>query len=242
MLISVDASQLEWRVALELSRDETGINEILQKLDTHSLNQQAFGLPERVIAKRYLFRTIFNRGKGYAFTVDPDFMHVSTSVRYWDEVGEKFYRKYHQLNEWHLHLGREVVAGRPIVSPLGLEWNIPLGTYKGSAEIPWTILTNYPVQGTAAVVMAIARVSFYKRLLKRKLDKVLLIQTVHDSITVDCPDEYFEEVVHLFYDVFKDLLMNIKTQFNYEWFVPLNCEVKYGKNMKEMEKILDNRV
>jgi len=38
--------------------------------------------------------TIFNRGNGYAFTVDPDFMHVSTSVKYWDDVGKKFYAKY----------------------------------------------------------------------------------------------------------------------------------------------------
>jgi hypothetical protein len=35
MLVSVDASQIEWRVALEFARDEVGINEIRNKEDTH---------------------------------------------------------------------------------------------------------------------------------------------------------------------------------------------------------------
>lgn len=56
MFIKVDAQQLEWRVALELSRDWVGINEIIDKEDVHSKNQVAFELPSRLIAKIYLFR------------------------------------------------------------------------------------------------------------------------------------------------------------------------------------------
>lgn len=56
MIVSVDAAQLEWRVALELSQDKTGITEVIEKLDAHSLNQKAFSLPSRLIAKIYLFR------------------------------------------------------------------------------------------------------------------------------------------------------------------------------------------
>lgn len=59
MLISADASQLEWRTAVELSGDLVGLQEIKDHADTHSLNQVAFALPSRLIAKIYLFRTIF---------------------------------------------------------------------------------------------------------------------------------------------------------------------------------------
>lgn len=237
MLVTVDAAQLEWRVAAELSRDATAIQEITDKIDFHSLNQETFNLPTRLIAKTYLFRTIFNRGKGYAFTVDPNFMHVSTSVKYWDEIGRKFYEKYNGLDSWHISMGSRVAKKQPLVSPLGLEWTIPLGTKYDEYAIPWTILTNYPVQGTAAVVMAIARVSFFNRIKKRGLLGVCkLVSTVHDSITVDVPEQYAEEVKDMFASVFADLVGNIKRLYGYAWTVPLECEAKYGMNMKDMKK------
>jgi hypothetical protein len=63
MLVACDAKQLEWRVLLELARDQVGINEVLNGDDTHDLNRVAFSLPSRLIAKIYLFRTIY-RGTG----------------------------------------------------------------------------------------------------------------------------------------------------------------------------------
>ena len=56
MLISCDAKQLEWRCILELSKDAVGIKEVLEGQDTHALNQEAFKLPSRLIAKIFLFR------------------------------------------------------------------------------------------------------------------------------------------------------------------------------------------
>jgi len=75
MLIKIDAAQLEWRTAVVLSGDKVGIDEINSKADIHELNRTAFTLPTRLIAKTYLFRTIF-RGTGYSFSRDPNFTHV----------------------------------------------------------------------------------------------------------------------------------------------------------------------
>lgn len=243
MLVSVDASQLEWRCILELSRDETGINEVSQGLDTHSLNEKAFSLPSRLIAKIYLFRTIF-RGSGWAFANDPAFMHVSADPKFWDQVGTKFYTKYNGIDTQHKIWADMVVRGQPIVGPTGRQWDIPLGRdNKGNVKIPWTVLTNYPVQSTGADVMMIARISFARRL-KTSGIPALLISTVHDSITVDCESRYVSAVARLMYDVFDDLVTNIRRTFKYDWVVPLDGEVKYGKNMLDMTKIsrkeLDN--
>lgn len=236
MLIQCDASQLEWRVCLELCRDQTGIAEVFAGADTHSLNQAAFSLPTRLIAKTYLFRTIFNHGKGYSFTVDPNFMHVSTSVKYWDDVGEKFYNKYSGLEELYKKNMALVASGKPLEGPLGRFWPLTLETgWNGELKIPETKVVNYPVQGTAADVMSIARVSFYNRVKKMGLEKaVLLVSSVHDSIVVDTPTQNLEIVTRLFHDVFADLQTNIQRVFNYEWLVPLTCEVKAGPNMKDM--------
>lgn len=145
MLISVDAKQLEWRTILELSRDATGIKEVLEGQDTHALNQKAFELPSRLIAKIYLFRTIF-RGTGYSFSVDPDFAHVSSDASYWDGINVKFYKKYKGIDECHYKWKELCEQGKPIVSPLGREWDVPLLNSYG--KINWTQFTNYPVKSS----------------------------------------------------------------------------------------------
>ena len=235
MLIQCDASQLEWRTLLELSQDPVGINEVLNGEDTHSLNQEAFKLPSRLIAKIYLFRTIF-RGTGYSFSVDPDFMHVSTDPAYWDNVNELFYKKYEGVNDCHYKWKEQVFNGLSITGPLGRFWHIePFNQY---GKINWTIFTNYPVQGTGADIMAIARVSFFKRLKKDGLSGLILpISSVHDSIVVDSPKSELSTVANLFYEVFADIPKNIEKVFGYKWVVPLACEVKCGPNMKDMVKL-----
>jgi DNA polymerase-1 len=240
MLVACDASQLEWRTILQLSQDPVGIAEIVEGQDTHSLNEKAFELPSRLIAKIYLFRTIF-RGSGYAFSVDPAFMHVSTDPRYWDAAGEKFYAKYKGIDECHKHWAERVMAGQPLVGPSGRQWTIHITRDRfGNLKVPWTTLTNYPVQGTGADVMMIARISFARRL-KTSGIPALLVSTVHDSIVVDVEEKYVAQVVRLMYEVFDDLVENLNKVFKCGWNVPLACEVKIGMNMLDMVKVtVDN--
>lgn len=208
----------------------------MQGEDTHALNQVAFELPSRLIAKIYLFRTIF-RGSGYAFSVDPQFMHVSNSPQFWDSVGEKFYAKYHTLDATHKLWAELVTRGQDLVGPTGRAWSIPMGrSYRGDSKVPWTTLTNYPVQGTGADVMMIARISFARRLRLSGIP-ALLISTIHDSIVVDVEGQYVPEIVAMMYEVFDDLVDNILKVFKYEWLCPLACEVKMGLNMKDQKKV-----
>jgi DNA polymerase-1 len=239
MLIGADASQLEWRGILECSEDPVGFQEVLDGIDFHTLNQKEFNLPDRLTAKLYLFRTIFNRGKGYAFTQDPSFMHVSTSVKFWDEVGHKFYTKYKYIDKLYDTNLQLISQGKPIVGPLGREWEIKLfKNYKGEMELPVTKAVNYPVQGTGADVMMLARISLRNRL--RKLPEshyIKFISTVHDSIVLDAPSEFKAPITQTFHAVFADLPKNIEKVFGYKWKTPLACEVKAGPNMKDMEKL-----
>lgn len=231
MLVACDAKQLEWRVLLELARDEVGIGEVLNGDDTHELNRTAFSLPSRLISKIYLFRTIY-RGTGWSFANDPDFVHVSSDPLYWDEVNLKFYDKYKGINNIHFEWKDTVQAGKPIEGPLGRLWEVPLLNKYG--KINWTQFTNYPVQGTSADVMTLARISVYNRLKKLDIPDVKLIQTVHDSIVVDCPQIAVQIVVNLFHQVFRDIRKNIKNIFGYEWVVPIDCECKVGMTQGKM--------
>lgn len=242
MLIQADASQLEWRTLLYLAQDQIGIKEVLEKQDAHSLNQVAFDLPSRLIAKIYLFRTIY-RGTGWSFANDPDFMHVSSDPKFWDAVGQKFYSKYDGIDRCHNSWMHSVMAGRSIVGPFGRDWTVEpkINRRTGAREIPWTTLTNYPVQGTGADIMMLARISFSNRLDRIRYTlhgDVILISTVHDSIVVDVKDERdIQNIVNLFHQVFDDIPTNIRKLFGIDWNVPMDCECKIGLNMKDMKKV-----
>lgn len=233
MLVQIDAAQLEWRAAVWLSNDQTGIKEINEKIDAHTENQKAFALPDRHTAKIYLFRTIF-RGSGWSFANDSQFNHVSADPAFWDDVNAKFYAKYSGLDAWHQKLAQTVAARLPIVSPFGREWLIPMDSFGG---IPWTTLSNYPVQGTSADIVMVARISLFRRLMSMKhLAPVKLVSTVHDSIVLDAPAELVEEVSKLAIAVFDDLPKNIKKLWGITLPIPFPGEVKAGPNLMELEK------
>lgn len=225
----------EWRTLLELAKDQVGIDEILGGEDTHAKNQEAFGLPSRLIAKIFLFRTIY-RGSGWSFANDPDFMHVSTSPDFWDGMNEKFYAKYNGINSVHNKWKDLVMSGKPIVGPMGRSWTCPpKRDYRGELKVPWTTLTNYPVQGTGADVMMLARIMAKKRIEDAGIN-CDFISTVHDSIVLDCRTSELEQLREIFDSVFADLPSRIRNIFGYDWTVPMACESKFGPNMKDMQK------
>ena len=79
-------------------------------------------------------------------------MHVSSSPSYWENVNEKFYEKYNGLDKKHKEWAELVVQGKPIISPLGRQWPIKMGMdTRGNIKIPWTVLSNYPVNFSGLV-------------------------------------------------------------------------------------------
>lgn len=232
MLIACDASALEWRILALLSNDQVAIEELNSGADVHSLNQAELQLPTRLIAKIFLFRTIY-RGSGWAFSKDNDFKHVSTDPDFWDKKNEVFYRKYGGINKCHQEWAVRVSTQKTLIGPSGREWAIPL---KADGSLPWTTLTNYPVQGTGADLMALARVSLRNRLKTGKLQS-LLISTVHDSLVIDSPKQDIDKVIGMCYNVFDDLPKNVKKFWGMESPIKFPCEIKVGHNLGEMEKV-----
>lgn len=229
MLIQADAAALEIRVAAFLSQDETLIREIVEELDIHTDNQTRFGLPSRLIAKIFVFRLLYG-GSAYSYANDPEFMTISKSEKYWQNVIDAYYDKYKGIKKWHSTLVREAVETGKVVSPTGREYRFQKynGNYKD------TQIKNYVVQGTGADIMALARVSFFNRLKKLNYTDCLLVNTVHDSLVLDCKAEYLDVIGETLHAVFKDIPANFKKLFGTDFNVPMTCEVLYGNNWEEM--------
>ncbi len=229
MLVQADAKALEIMMAAYLSKDPVLMQEILDGVDMHSINQEAFGLPSRLIAKILNFRIIYG-GTEHSFVYDPDFTSVSTSLRYWKQKIDAFYTKYKGIAKWHEDIISTVTKTGELRGPTGRIWKFSRDI---RGEWPVTQIKNYPVQGTGADIVAIARVSFAKRFKSRGL-KGLLISTVHDSIVVDVENEDVFKTCQLFHEVFDDIPLNFERIFKIPFTLPTKCEVQYGPNLKDL--------
>ena len=229
MIVQADAKALEWFSGTYLSKDKVAYQEIADGIDQHSHNQKTFGLPSRLIAKKFVFRLMYG-GSAYSYANDPDFTDVSKSEKYWQKVIDAFYTKYKGFADWHVKIVQEVTRTGQLVMPTGRVYK-----YSKTARGDWPVTTikNYPVQGLGADLMAIIRVSFAKRFKEANI-KGLQVNTVHDSIVVDVQDLELPKVAKIFHSVFEAAPDNFKKIFGVEFNLPLLTEVSYGPNMKEL--------
>ena len=232
MLIKVDAKGLEWRTAVELSRDETALKEIIDGADQHEDNRIRFGLPSRLIAKTFLFRLIYG-GSAFAYAKDFNFAKTSTEETFWQDVIDKTYDKYWGLGKWHERIVDEVQRTQTLVVPSGRTFKYaPEPTYGGKYKWPRTKILNYPVQGFSADLMQIARISAWNRL----KGQCLFINTVHDDIQIDVDNdpEKIYNICTTLENVFRDIPQNVKKVYKYEMVVPMAGEVSFGNNLLDL--------
>ena len=224
MKLSCDASGLEWNVAAYLSQDKVAIQEIIDGFDLHEDNRKRFELPERRLAKIFLFRLIYG-GTAWAYANDSAFNFVSRDPDFWQRIIDGIYDKYRGLKSWHDKLESGVKATGIYESPTGRIYHYR--TYRnkrGEYVWPRTTILNYPVQGLGADIVMLARIAVGD-IMKQKKYKSLLVNTIHDSIEIDTtPDEWYNINVDC-KNVFEELPENFEKNFGVPYNIPLRCEL-----------------
>ena len=239
MLIHCDVKSLELVTCAYLSRDPTLIDEIVSGADIHESNRSRFNLPERRIAKIFVFRLIYG-GQAYSYAHDSDFNFISRKEEYWQEVIDEFYKKYKGIAKWHDSLVREVVNSGQLVMPTGRRFIFDKADVIRREWFWRPKILNYPVQGTGADLVAIGRVAMWKRLRKAGLN-VLFQSTVHDSVdidvdltSVDKPLETCYNICSVVDNAIKDIPINFERIFNLKFDLPVLAEIGYGPNLKDL--------
>lgn len=236
MLINVDVKSLEVVVAAQLSGDKVLKKEIIDKLDTHADNQAKFNLPDRLTAKRFVFKLLFG-ATHYGFYTDPDFLEVGLSQEQWAEVIRKFYEKYSGIAAWHKKNIHEAMLNGKLSVPSGAYYPFAPKMYERELKWPITQIKNYPIQGFGADLVMLARLECSKLLKKSGLE-YKLVSTVHDSIVVDTPEKNTQEVAKILKQSVESVPALCKQVWNYDFDIPLSCEVQAGKNKFDMEDVL----
>ena len=239
MLIDADLSQLEYRVAAELSGDMLMRKEIIDGLDIHTANATELfnDVAMRQEAKVLTFRMIYG-GSPYAFFMDNNMPNFTLDK--WEDIVNSFYKKYNTLKKWQDSNYREVCKTGKLVTPTGRTLIFKKKRKSdGSWIYPRPSVCNYPVQSVStADIVPLAMVEIERRISLDNLNsKCYIINQVHDSIILDCSNDkkIIDSVCRICYTVFNDLPLLIKEWFNLEWETPLTGECKFGNNWSKME-------
>lgn len=233
MLIHADVKSLELVTAAYLSRDPVLIEEIRNSTDIHEVNRSRFELPERRIAKIFVFRLIYG-GQAYSYAHDSDFNFISKSEDYWQDVIDEFYKKYTGIQKWHDSLVRTVLDTGQLVMPTGRVFDFDRSEVARRTFLWRPKILNYPVQGTGADLVAIGRVTMWKRLRKAGLP-VLFQSTVHDSVDVDIPPEVcYNSCIKIIKQSIEDIPDNFYRLFGVKFDLPVTCEIGYGPNLEDL--------
>lgn len=95
---------------------------------------------------------------------------------------------------------------------------------------------NYFVQGFATADIHMLALGNLFRNSINKRDSYLLINTVHDSVIIDCRNDYVEETCSIIKNSLEYIVVILKKVFNIDFDLPLKVELKMGKSWADMRK------
>lgn len=260
VLVELDFEQLEMCGLAQLSHDEVLIEDISSKVDIHTaLYKSIFGKSpskeERTQFKRASFALIYGAGvKKIAKTVGISESVARTFIYRWVE-------RYYGISYWWKAMEVEVRAARELSDRKDVRTGKPLGKAKMSMPsgriltfyetLPEWLSTpifspnelkNYPIQSFATGdVVPLFLGKLYRRLeLSRRngcLMNTKLVNTVHDSVVLDCHRDDLEQLLQVLKNESANLSKHIKAEFGIEMLVPLRTQITYGPNWNEQTKV-----
>lgn len=218
----VDGSQLEFRVAAHLGRDEQAIRDIVGGVDVHKETARIIGV-SRQDAKAFTFKPLYGGSSG-------------TEAQ--KEYFAYFRNRYKGIAGTQQRWINEVLEHKMLQTEYGMRFYWPNTTMQRSGYVTnTTSICNFPVQGLATAEIIPLSVIALNNLIRRHGAQMFIVNTVHDSIVVELPPE--EE--GLFLQLSKEALIDetyrlLKEIYDIDLVVPLGCGVKVGKHWGEGEE------
>lgn len=228
VVTELDGAQLEFRVAGHLGNDEMIKYDIENKVDIHTYTASVINsIPEaqvnkyqRTAAKAHTFKPLYGGQSG-----------TEDEQRYYRQFAEKYAGLAGVQEEWALQVQNH--------KQLNTEWGMiaywPNASVSRSGYLNVkTQVYNWPVQSLAtAEIIPIALIFFWHR---TRMEDVLIINTVHDSIITDHPAELLDFVVVEGNKAFtSDVYKYLDRVYNVEFGITLGTGIKSGKHWSESQ-------
>jgi len=199
-LVIADYSQIELRVAAEISRDNRMINAYKNNEDLHRLTASLVsGIPagdvttqQRQAAKAVNFGLIYGMGAAGLQTYAQTSYGVEMSLEQARAFRERFFRAYPGIASWHRLQQQEKPAQGKTLAGRRFVFELDTGL---------SMLCNTPVQGTAADILKLALGILAKRL---HGSSTYIIAAVHDEILLETDASNAEDVAVLLKDAMEE--------------------------------------
>lgn len=236
LMLNVDLSQIEFRIAAAVSGDATMIKEVQDGVDVHTDNAiKIFGADPgspgfsevRTTAKIVTFRLLYG-GTAYGFYMDQKMPNYS--LEKWEDIVNKIHAKYPGLASWQKENIKFMKKNGYLRTPSGRFLGFALKDNKdGSKSYSKRDACNYPVQSMSADTMYIAMCVFYDKLKEYGCKSKIVLQ-VHDSMVLDCKKEEVPLLSHIAVEVFEDLPKYLEEYFGWSITVPLTGDCEFGES------------
>jgi DNA polymerase I-like protein with 3'-5' exonuclease and polymerase domains len=221
-----DGAQLEFRVAAHLGRDSVALKDIVEGTDIHSVTAGVIGC-NRQDAKPHTFKPLYGGRSG-----TPD------EVRYY----EYFREHYKGIADTQQRWIDTVLATGELTTEWGMRYYWPDTRMDRSGYVTnTTSICNYPVQAFAtAEIIPVALAAFWHRLRDSGLE-MFIVNTVHDSIIVELPEEEVDEFHKLAQQcLIEDVYPYLEEVYGVKLSVPLGAGVMTGPNWGSKDETVYN--
>ena len=231
LLLAADYSQIELRVLAHFSNDPDFMAAFREGDDIHRRTAaEVFGVPEEAVtpvmrnrAKAVNFGIIYGQtGFGLAKSIGVSPSEAESYIR-------RYFERYEGVKAYLDRVIEEARAAKYVTTLLGRRRYLPDLAAQNRVLRSYAERTarNTPIQGTAADIIKVAMVRTYRRLSADGFLAKLILQ-VHDELIFEVP---LDEQASLAAMVTEEMENAVKLA------VPLEVEVKAGRNWAEMERI-----
>jgi DNA polymerase I-like protein with 3'-5' exonuclease and polymerase domains len=239
LMMEVDGSQLEFRVAAELGGpDPQALADILDPdFDAHLTSAAAMAdIPYDELLKRY------RDGDKQAKTLRTEAKSETFKPLYGGEFGTKkqmrwykaFVERYKGISRHQKAWVQEVLRTHKLITPWGMRYYWPRASVSRSGYVNVkSSVYNYPVQALAtAEIIPMAVVYLWHRL--KDCDQVEMVNTVHDSVILEVHPDAIEFVRDEAIKAFgTDVYSYLAEVYGVEFQVPLGCGITIGEHWSE---------
>ena len=244
-ICETDGSQLEFRVAAHLGRDDQARMDILDPdFDAHLTSAAAMEDKDYTeLLQRY------RNGDKWVKTLRQKAKSETFKPLYGGEYGTKkqmrwykaFAERYDSLTAAQKGWVQEVLATRRLITEWGLRFYWPYAKVSNTGYVNVKrAVANYPVQSLAtAEIIPIAVFYFWHRVMDEGLqDKIILVNSIHDSLICEVHPDAIEDYRRISKQAFTtDVYEYLEAVYGVKFdFVPLGVGVTVGSHWSEGEE------
>ena len=230
-LVSLDYSQIELRLAAEISKDDNFIASFINKEDIHSSTaKEIFNISDKELTSEHR-RKAKAINFGILYGISPYGLAKQLSITNSEAklYIENYFKKFPKIRDYMNYQINFAKTSNYVETIFGRKCNI-----KGINDKNFAVRgfaerqsINAPIQGTAADIIKLSMIELNKHIINKNLNAKMLLQ-VHDELIFEIKNDVVEESI----EIIKNIMEKNHLQY-VDFKVPLTIDYGIGDNWGE---------